>query len=151
MTGHRLAADYATAAALLTLGGVVAIVVGLITDSGETVVGIALTAVVAAAIFWLAIFRPQVEKLLRELSPAPAALEVAPGALSPPDLRDVGIVVVIIALTFLSPAVSGLLFGMAVANVGRLLRVRSWERETGRVAARVGTGTRARYVAAAAG
>ncbi|HWT94784.1 MAG TPA: hypothetical protein VN238_17440 [Solirubrobacteraceae bacterium] len=148
MTGHRLAADYATAAALLALSGVVAIAIGLVTDAGETAVGVALTAIVAAAIFWFAIFRPQVQKILRELSPAPAALEVAPGTFSPPDLRDVGIVVVIVALTFLSPAVSGLLFGMAAANVGRLLRVRSWERGAARTAVRVGTAPNARYVAA---
>lgn len=131
MTGFRVTPWFLRTALFPLAAGVVALVIGLVAGDAGTAVGIALTTAVTGLGWWLLFSRPRTNKLLAEVaaSPPPAA---------PVELRSspigVGTFVVFAALAacaLLSPSVSGLLFGMAVAQLIDFARVRRWEREHG--------------------
>lgn len=131
MTAYRIRPWYLRSALFPLVAGLAALGLGLAFGDAGTIVGIAITTAVAGPGWWLLVSRGRTNKLLAEVDAAAPPTEAV-------DLRDnptgIGTYVLFAALAacgLLSPSVSGLLFGMALAHLADTLRLRTWERAHG--------------------
>lgn len=131
MTGFPVSPWFLRTALFPLVAGLVALGIGLATDGAGSAAGIALTTAITGAGWWALFSRRRTNELLAEVAAADPPSGPVELRSSPLGVGTFVIFAALAACAFLSPSVSGLLFGMAVAQLVDLARVRTWERAHG--------------------
>jgi hypothetical protein len=117
------------------LVGVLGLLVGVVLDGLDVLLGIAVGTVLFAILMWFATYGPMSNAVVREVADRPPAPpDARPAPLTPlAALGRTALFAVLVPIAFFVPSVAGIAFGNALAVLGMVRRFGSWEGQNGRV------------------